>query len=390
MYIKKPILIISAILLILATAIGTVMIINPFGATNFWGLLKFGAGVSALENYFYEDIEKEELVDGALLGISYSAEDPYTVYMTKSEAETFLESVESDDYTGVGLYITSGEDGRSIEVISPLVESPAEKAGIASGDRIIEVDGETVVGKTIDQVAADMKGPEGTEVKLTIIKKSSGETVEITLVRAKIKRDTVNSKMLDDENAYIQISQFGVNTYDEFVKHYNGLINQGMKRLVLDLRNNPGGYMEVAVNIADTFIDEGEIVYTLNKNGEKRDYMATEGKTKVPLVVLTNGGSASASEVLVGALRDYGLATIVGEKTFGKGVTQIPYQFRDGSILKITDSRYYTPKGICIDHEGIKPDIEVKMSDEDYSRISDIDIEKDRQLKKAIEILENK
>ncbi len=390
MYIKKPVLIISVCLIVLVVAIGTIMAVNPFGPLNFGGLLKFNTGVAVLENYFYEEIDDEKLVDGALLGVSYSVEDPYTVYMNKDEAESFLENVESDDYTGVGLYITSDEENEGITVISPLADTPAEEAGIVSGDVIIKVDGESVAGKSVDQVAAEMKGPEGTDVKITVIKKSSGETVDIDLVRAKIERETVRSEMLDGKVAYIQISQFGINTYEEYAEHYNKLVADGMKQLVLDLRNNPGGYMEIAVNIADTFIDEGEIVYTLNKDGDKRDYKATKGVTKVPMVVLTNGGSASASEILVGALRDYGLATIVGEKTFGKGVTQIPYRFHDGSIMKVTDSRYYTPKGVCIDHEGIIPDVEVKMDDGEYVSISETDLESDPQLKKAIEILTKK
>ncbi len=390
MYIKKSVLIICAVALILATVLGTVMTINPFGVLNFKELLKFYTGIAVLENMYYEDVDTEKLLDGALLGVSASVEDPYTIYMNKDEAESFVESVESDDYTGVGLYITAGEGDESITVVSPLADSPAEKAGIASGDKILSVDGQSVSGVNIDKVASDMKGPDGTDVTLTILKKSTGKTTDIKLTRATIRRETVTSEMLDNKNAYIQISQFGVNTFDEFAQHFNDLVSQGMKRLVLDLRNNPGGYMEIAVNIADSFIDEGEIVYTLNKNGKRRDYMANKGKTQLPLVVLTNGGSASASEVLVGALRAYDLATIVGEKTFGKGVTQIPYKFWDGSILKVTDSRYYTPDDVCIDHQGITPDIEVKMSIEDYTSLDGPNDEDDIQLKKALEILENK
>ena len=186
---------------------------------------------------------------------------------------------------------------------------------------------------------------------------------------------------------YIQITQFGVNTKEEFIEHFNKLASEGMEYMVLDLRNNPGGYMEVAVNVADLFIDEGKIVYTKDRKGEVKEYMATEGKTKAPTVILANGGTASASEILIGAFRDHGLATIVGEKTFGKGVTQIPYSFWDGSIMKITDSRYYTPNGVCIDHEGIKPDVEVVMTDAEYLSITGVDSSRDKQLRKAIDIL---
>lgn len=390
MYIKKSVLIICSVVLVFATALGTVMAVNPFGILSFKDFVKFKMGIDVLEKFYYEEIDTPKIVDGALLGASASLEDPYTIYMSKDEAESFVESVESDDYTGVGLYISAGEDDEGVTVISPLKDSPAEKAGIVSGDIILSVDGQTVIGTNIDKVASDMKGPEGTDVTLTILKKSTGEIADIKLTRATIRRETVVSEMLDDEIAYIQISQFGVNTYTEFVQQYNARVKEGMKRLVLDLRNNPGGLMDIAVNIADSFIDDGEIVYTLDKHGNRRDYMATVGKSSLPMVVLTNGGSASASEVLVGALHAHGLITIVGEKTFGKGVTQIPYKFSDGSIMKITDSKYYTPNGVCIDHQGIMPDVEVKISDKNYAAIDGVDAENDLQLKKALEILKEK
>lgn len=390
MYIKKSILVVCSILLAIVVAIGTVMVVNPFGTLNFEDFLKFRVGVAALDRLYYEEIESETLVDGALLGATYSTEDPYTVYMTEDEAESFMESVESDDYSGVGLYITPSEDGQGITVISALANSPAEEMGIVSGDKILEVDGETVTGKNLQQVANEMKGAEGTKVTLKILKKSTGKTVDIVLKRAQIKRETVTSKMLDENNAYIQITQFGVNTASEFIEHFNTLVGDGMKRLVIDLRNNPGGYMEIAVEIADAFIEEGEIVYTMDKNGTKNSHMAREGKTELPIVILINEGSASASEILVGALCDHNLAKTVGEKTFGKGVTQIPYQLWDGSVIKITNSRYYTPKGVCIDHEGIVPDVEVKMSEEEYLNIGESNISNDTQLRKAVEILNSK
>ncbi len=390
MYIRKSVLVVCSILLAIVVATGTVMVVNPFGALNFEDFLKFRVGVAALDRLYYEEIEPETLVDGALLGATYSTEDPYTVYMTEEEAESFMESVESDDYSGVGLYITSSEDGKGITVISALANSPAEEMGIVSGDKILEVDEVPVAGKTLQQVANEMKGAEGTEVTLKIIKKSTGRIEDIVLKRAQIKRETVVSRMLDDENAYIQITQFGINTSREFIEHFNELARQGMRRLVIDLRNNPGGYMEIAVEIADAFLDEGEIVYTLDKSGKKNSHMAKKGKTELPMVILINAGSASASEILVGALCDHNLAKTVGEKTFGKGVTQIPYELWDGSVIKITNSRYYTPKGVCIDHEGIAPDFEVKMSEEEYLNISESDISSDRQLKQAMEILNSK
>lgn len=391
MYIKKSVLVVGSIILALVVCLGTIMFVNPFGALQFEDLFKFNLGVGVLKHYYYEDVDGEKLLDGALLGASYSVEDPYTVYMDKEYAQSYVEGIESDDYSGVGLYITTDVEDNRITVVSPLADSPAEKAGIVTGDKILEIDGEPITtGETIEEVAANMKGEEGTPVKLTILKKANGETSEVTLNRAVIKRETVECEMVDNDVAYIKITQFGVNTYNEFVTGFNGLVEKGMEYLVLDLRNNPGGYIDAAVKIADCFVEEGDIVYTLNKQGRKREYKATAGATKVPIVVLTNGGTASASEVLLGALKDYGLAKSLGEKTFGKGVTQIPYQLYDGSILKVTDSRYYTPKGVCIDKTGITPDIEMKMSDESYSRLSELTLGEDAQLQRAVEELKTK
>ncbi len=387
MYIKRWVLIVGSICIILATTVGTMMWVNPFGALQFGSLLKFNAVVDVLERYYYEDIDDEKMLDGALMGVALSAEDPYTVYMNKDTAESFMESIESDDYTGVGLYISNDTSDNSVTVVSPLSGSPAEAAGIVSGDKILKVDGNPVFGEDIDAVAAQMKGAEGTKVKLEILKKSTGETVQIELIRATIKRETVSSEMLENNVGYIEITQFGVNTATEFVDHFNQLVEKGIKRLVIDLRNNPGGYMEIAVEIADCFIDEGEIVYTLNKDGKKRSYEATKGASEIPMTILVNEGTASASEIFAGAMKDYDRAEIVGEKTYGKGVTQIPYQFYDGSILKITDSRYYTPKGVCIDKEGIQPDVTVDMSEEEYYSLTEPSLEDDAQLKKAVEVL---
>lgn len=387
MYIKKRYLIICSVVLIILTAFGTVAFINPFGVKGMADFLKLNMGISLVKDYFYEELKASEIVDGALAGAAYSANDPYTGYMSTEVAEDYMENIDSDDYTGVGLYISNNMEDNTITVISPLSESPGEKAGIVSGDKILAVNGELVYGEEIDAVAEKMKGKEGTEVTLTILKKSSGETVDITLTRALIKRETVEKKMLDDKIGYIQIVQFGLNTYDEFAESFNKLVDDGMEKVIIDLRNNPGGYMDVAINIADVFIKEGTIVYTMDREGKKEMFDATEGGIDIPIVIVTNGGSASASEVLTGALKDNSKAVLVGEKTFGKGVTQIPFKLFDNSLMKVTNSRYYTPSGKCIDKEGIMPDYEVKMSEEKYAGLSELSLREDEQLLKAIEVL---
>ncbi len=387
MYIKKSVLIICAVVLVIATFFTTVMVVNPFGTLRFEDLFKFKTGISVLNRYYYKDIDPDDLLDGVLFGVSYSADDPYTVYMNKETADSFIENIESDDYMGLGIYISSDPETNQVVVISPLSGTPAEEAGIMSGDIILEINDEAVVGDNIDEIAQKIRGEEGTKVKLKILKKSTGQQEVLELTRRTIKRETVTSKMLYEKLGYIQISQFALNTTEEFVTNFNKLVEQGLNRLVIDLRNNPGGYMEVAVNIADCFIEEGEIVYTLDKSSNKKSYLAKEGSTKVEMVILTNGGTASASEIFVGAMKDYGLAKSVGTQTFGKGVTQIPYKFYDGSIMKITDSRYYTPNGICIDHEGITPDIKVEIEDKYYTDLSELDMARDTQLKAAVDLL---
>ena len=390
MYIKKRYLILTLILVIIATFFLTLAFLNPFGISGIDDFLKLNIGISAVKNNFYEDLDNETIVDGALTGVAFSANDPYTAYLPKDAAEDYIESVDSDDYTGVGLYISSDIEDNTVVVVSPLSESPGEKAGIVSGDKILSVDGEPAYGDDLEAVADKMKGKEGTDVLLSVLKKSTGKVEEIKLTRALIKRETVESKMIDREIGYMQITQFGINTYDEFADGFNKLVDDGMKKLVIDLRNNPGGYMEVAVGIADVFIDKGNnIVYTMDRKGRKHIYDAEEGGIDIPIVVVTNGGSASASEILTGALKDNDKAVLVGEKTFGKGVTQIPVPLMDDSIIKVTNSRYYTPDGKCIDKEGIHPDYEVKMSEEKYSRISSLSLNEDEQLSKAVEILKS-
>lgn len=388
MYIKKRYLIICSVLLVLVTAFLTFSVMNPFGISGIGEFVKMRMGIGLLKDYFYEDIEDSAIADGAIAGAAYAANDPYTGYLPADMADDYMDSIDSEDYSGLGLYITNDPEDNTVTVVSPLSDSPGEKAGIVSGDKILAVDGEPVSGEDLDAASEKMKGKDNTNVTLTILKKSTGETVDITLTREVIKRETVEKKMIDDEIGYIEIIQFGINTYDEFADSFNSLVDEGMKKLVIDLRNNPGGYMEIAVDIADVFIDEGSnIVYTMDRKGRKQMYDATEGGIDIPIVILTNGGTASASEILTGALKDNEKAVSVGEKTYGKGVTQIPFTLFDGSLLKVTNSRYYTPSGKCIDKEGIVPDYEVKMSEEKYANISELTLEEDEQLSKAVEIL---
>ncbi|MBR2916059.1 MAG: S41 family peptidase [Clostridia bacterium] len=348
---------------------------NPLGLSREnWVRLKWG--FEAVDKMYYKEVDEGTLVDGALLGLS-SALDEYSIYMPKDYAEDFKQSVDADEYCGVGLYIYSDTEADAVKVMSAISGSPAKKAGITTDDIIKAVDGEAVYAD-VDKASSKMLGEEGTEVTVTILKANSGKTVDIKLKRAKIKIETVQSEMKNGNIGYIAISQFGVNTYSEFVEHFNKLAEDGAEKIVLDLRSNPGGYFSSAIEIADIFLDKGEtIVYTKDKNGKKEEYKAKSEEMDVEMAILCDEGTASASEVLIGALRDNERAVLVGTKTFGKGVTQALIPYPDGSAFKITDSNYYTPKGESIDKKGIEPDFKVE------NRGST-----DLQLEKALEILE--
>lgn len=360
---------------------GTLMVMKHSGYNELglsrenWEKLKWGMRV--VDSTYNGKIDEKELTDGMLMGMSIAL-DEYSIYMPKKSAEEFLKSVDGDEeYSGLGLYLQNDTASNTIKVMTALNHSPAQAAGLKTGDIISAVDGTVVTGDDLDKASEMMKGKEGTSVKLTVIKGDTGLTEEIEIVREKIKMQTVYTKMADEKIGYIQITQFGANTQTEFIEGYNGLCDEGMEKLIIDLRDNPGGYLEIATGIADIFLPEGKlIVYTQNKNGEKVEYKAKATEHKIETVILANGGTASASEVLIGALCDNGKATLVGTKTYGKGVTQAMVPHEDGSVFKVTDSKYYTPKGVCIDKKGINPDIEVQ-----YSGVGD------SQLDAAIEAL---
>ncbi len=356
----------------LLTVFGTISLINVTGYNGLgldkeaWDKLKWG--FSEVDSLYYGEVNKEKMVDGALTGLSLSL-DEYSMYMNKENAEQFMQSVGAESYSGVGLYIYNNTDDDSVTVLSSLKNSPAEEMGIKTGDKIIAIEGKAIRGAELDSASEMMMGKEGTKVTVTVIKADTGKTEDYELVRREIQIETVYSELLEDNIGYIEITQFGTNTYTEFVEQYNSLVEKGMERLIIDLRNNSGGYFNQAINIADIFVDKGDlIVYTKDKSGKKEEYRAVTEAVDIDMVVLSNGGTASASEVLIGALRDNGKCVVVGEKSFGKGVTQAVASHKDGSIFKITDTKYYSPKGMCIHKKGFEPDVKVEEA-ADYDNI---------------------
>ena len=333
--------------------------------------------VGKLNTYYYEDIEGEQLYEEAIRGLVDSVGDPYTTYFTKEEYDSFIETMEGS-YDGIGVVVSYGETEEEVLVVAPFKGSPGEKAGIKPEDQIIAVDHVEISGMTLDKIVELIKGPKGTDVVLTVIRDE--DTLDLSITREEIEVPTVEYSMLEDEIGYIAISSFDLVTEEQFKKAIADLNAQGQKGMIIDLRFNPGGYLHIAYNMLDELLKEDMlVVYTVDKQGNRSE-LITETKESFdkPLVILVNGSSASASEIMSGAIKDHDLGTIVGETTFGKGLVQQTIDLEDDSAIKVTVSRYYTPDGNYIQDVGIEPDVFVE---------EDPDNEIDDQLEKAQEIL---
>ena len=340
-----------------------------------------------IKDNYYEKIDNPKMVEGAIKGMVSALDDPYTVFMNKKEFDELKTSTQGS-FTGVGIYI--GDKDGKIVVVAPIEDSPAEKAGIKSGDIITKVNGQEVSAKESDKAVSMMKGKAGTKVKITIYREGVGEK-DIEVTREKIVFKTVKSEMLPDNIAYIRITTFDENTSKAFVSALDDMKSKGMKGLILDLRDNPGGLLDECKVVADKLLGKGTIVYTLDKDGKKEVLESDEDKINVPLVVLTNGGTASASEIVSGAVRDHKAGTLIGTTTFGKGLVQTVIPLIDGTGIKVTTARYYTPSGECIQKKGIKPDIEVPLPDNLKDKpIVELNRAEDVQLQKAIEVIKTK
>lgn len=340
-----------------------------------------------IKDNYYEKIDDSKMVEGAIKGMVNGLDDPYTVFMNKKEFDELKTSTQGS-FTGVGIYI--GDKDGKIVVVAPIEDSPAEKAGIKSGDIITKVNDQEVSAKESDKAVAMMKGKAGTKVKITIYREGVGEK-DIEVTREKIVFKTVKSEMLPDNIAYIRITTFDENTSKAFISALDDMKSKGMKGLILDLRDNPGGLLDECKVVADKLLGKGTIVYTLDKDGNKEVLESDEDKINVPLVILTNGGTASASEIVSGAVRDHKAGTLIGTTTFGKGLVQTVIPLIDGTGIKVTTARYYTPSGECIQKKGIKPDIEVPLPENLKDKpISELNRAEDVQLKKAIEVIKTK
>ena len=356
----------------------------PFGMSN---TAKIRQIEEMLDTYYVEDYDKELAEELMYTGLVAGVGDPYTYYLS---ADSLAEQVEknSGHFVGIGVEIYAGDDGY-IVVSSVTPGGPAEAAGILAEDKITEVDGESITGKTAADVSALVKGEEGTDVTLTIFRESTGEVLEKTVTRQDIQVQTVSWRMMDDNIGYISITNFRENTCSQFKEALDTLEAEGMEKLVLDLRNNTGGLVKSAHEIGEELLPEGIMVYTMDKEGNREDTLCDDVYNDVPMVVLVNGNSASAAEILAGAIQDTGRGELIGTTTFGKGLVQRLFTLPDGSGLNVTIQKYYTPNGTSIHGVGITPDYEVELPEE-YAQQTNIPAEADTQLQKAVEVLSEK
>jgi carboxyl-terminal processing protease len=338
-------------------------------------MAKIRSAIDKINSRYYPGIATASVVDGALEGMT-SKLDPYCEYFTAQEFKEFSENTLEGKFGGVGIVVGRDAGTGYLLVETPIEDTPAFAADILPGDQIREVDGKSIKGQQLTDVVRKIKGQPDTQVTLTIVRRGR-EPFKVTLTRKIIVLKNVKAKMMPDSIGYIRITDFSkiMTTFDAEVKK---LLDQGMKGLVIDLRFNPGGLLDECVNLADRFLDEGIIVTTKGRTSDdRRELTAKKDDTlpPIPLVVLVNGASASASEIFAGAMKDHHRGTIVGERTFGKGSVQTPYPLPDGSHLKITTARYYTPSGVCVHREegskeyGIAPDVTVEMSPEEYGKL---------------------
>ena len=340
------------------------------------------------KNFLFE-ADEEKMMEGSLKGMIDALDDRYSEYMTKKDFDSFMEHTEGS-YQGIGVYITPSEDNY-ILVISPIEDTPAEKAGIKTGDKIIKIDGIDFTAEEMDKAVGIMKGTPGTDVTITVLrekKDGTKETIDFPIKREIIRIKTIKSYMMQDKIGYIRITTFDKQTDEDFNSALNELQKQDMKGLVIDLRYNPGGLVDVTRKITDKLIGKGIVTYTQTKDGERKYYESDKNKIDIPLVVLVNEGSASASEILSGAVKDTKSGILVGTKTFGKGIVQSIMPMKDGTGIKMTISEYFTPNGINIHGIGIEPDVVIEMPEDALYGYEYYD--QDIQLQKAVEIIEKK
>lgn len=386
---NKFLKIIAVVLLVITTAFVTRMItIRQVLSSN----ENFGKVIVLekylRENYLYnKDIKDENLEAGLLKGLVAGLGDPYSQYLTTEEMAKLSETT-TGKFQGIGVIISPDEDG-TVTVISPIKGSPADRAGVESGDKILKINGKDFSAEKINEASKEMRGEKGTTVKILLLKKKNLKTEEVEIKREEIKIDSIIKDKIGDLG-YIGITMFDEETGKDFVKALNELTSEGVKGIILDMRGNPGGVVDAAVEIGDAILPKTSFVTLKDNKGEVvQDYKLDDSYNDIKMVVLVNEGSASASEILAGAIRDLDRAKIIGKTSYGKGVVQNVMSLPGGDGLKLTTSEYFTPSGKSINKKGIVPDIEVDLPD-DVEGIGIDYKDTDTQLQKAIEVINEK
>lgn len=361
------------------------------------GIGKFGDGKNSIgassskmkllnaliDKYYTGEVDEEKLEQGIYKGYIEGLDDPYSAYYDEEETEQMTEMA-TGEFAGIGVLISQDKNTGVLQAVQVYEDSPAGKAGIQNGDIFYKVDGEDISGQDINVVVKKIKGEAGTTVQLTMLRGETKQEKKFTVEREMIEEQTVQSEMKEENVGYIRITEFASVTLDQYEEALESLESQGMERLIVDLRNNPGGNLKTVCDILDLMLPEGLIVYTENKNGEREEYRSDEEHVfEKPLVVMINGNSASASEIFAGAIQDYGTGQIVGTQSYGKGLVQQIFDLGDGTSVKLTIAEYFTPKGRNINGTGITPDVEIEYEYDEQKP------DRDNQLEKAIETVKN-
>lgn len=353
---------------------------NQTGAISDENIEKIAYYQELLQKYYYEGVSEEEMADGVLYGLMKTVGDPYTCYYSVEEMKELTSDLEGV-FFGIGAYLEMDNDAGYAKISGVIEGTPASRADIQIGDYVVKVDGVNVYGKTLTEVVSMIRGEVGTQVVLTL--KRGGEEIEVTVTRENIKTPTVKYELLETGIAHITITEFADVTPEQFTEALAQMEEDHANGLILDLRGNPGGSLTAVVDVCKQILPEGMIVYTEDKYGTREEYKCDGmNELNVPMVVLVDGGSASASEILAGAIKDHGKGILVGTTTYGKGIVQKIFTYEDGSAAKITVSKYYTPNGYNIHGVGIEPDRVVEWDSEMFQ-----DTGVDNQLEEAIRIL---
>lgn len=337
-----------------------------------------------IDETYLHDIKEKDLNEGIYKGYVEGLGDQYSAYYDKKETKELTESLDGS-FSGIGAVMTQDASSGVITITRVYDDSPAKKAGIKTGDILYRVEEKTVTGKDLDKVVSWIKGKKGTKVNLTLLRGTNSDKIKVTATRDVINVETVKYKVLENQIGYISISEFDSVTGAQFAKALKQLQKKNIEGLVVDLRNNPGGSLSTVCDILDSILPKGLIVYTKDKNGKKEEYTSDEKhRLNLPMSVLVNGQSASASEIFAGAVQDYGKAEIIGTQTYGKGVVQNLFDLKDGTCVKLTTSEYFTPKGRNIDGKGITPDVKIEY------KYNAKDPKADNQFDKAVSVVKDK